>query len=107
MEDCLQRIHGLKKNLESQFNKNDRISLIDWDNDNISISRQTELLEINRSSLYYKPVAISSEEIIIKNRIDNIYTDYPFYGSRRIRHTKINNKSIYIFNNYQLYLYNI
>ena len=84
MEDYLLRILGLKKNLESQFNKNERISLIDWDNDNISISRQTELLEINRSSLYYKPVAISSEEIIIKNRIDNIYTDYPFYGSRRI-----------------------
>lgn len=84
MEDCLQRILGLKKNLESHFNKNERISLIDWDNDNISISRQTELLEINRSSLYYKPVGISSEEIIIKNRIDNIYTDYPFYGSRRI-----------------------
>jgi putative transposase len=42
------------------------------------------MLGINRSSLYYKPVQPSSEEVGIKHRIDEIYTKHPFYGSRRI-----------------------
>lgn len=45
---------------------------------------QTELLGLNRSSLYYKPVAPSEEDLALKRRIDEIYTQWPFYGSRRI-----------------------
>lgn len=45
---------------------------------------QAELLTLSRSSLYYQPVEPSAEEIAIKHRIDEIYTQYPFYGSRRI-----------------------
>jgi putative transposase len=48
------------------------------------VAEQTALLGLNRSSLYYQPVEPSAEEIAIKHRIDKIYTDYPFYGSRRI-----------------------
>jgi putative transposase len=39
---------------------------------------------VSRSSLYYQPRAPSAEEIALKHRIDEIYTQYPFYGSRRI-----------------------
>lgn len=46
---------------------------------------QAELLGLNRSGLYYVPQAPSSEELIIKRRIDEIYTAHPFYGSRKIR----------------------
>jgi len=42
------------------------------------------LLGISRSSLYYQPVGPSSKEIAIKHRIDELYTQYPFYGSRRM-----------------------
>ena len=45
---------------------------------------QAKLLGISRSSLYYRPVEISPEEIKLKHRIDVIYTDSPFYGSRKI-----------------------
>jgi putative transposase len=45
---------------------------------------QAELLSISRSSLYYLPRPPSSEEIKIKHRIDEIYTEYPHYGSRRM-----------------------
>lgn len=45
---------------------------------------QAELLGLSRSGLYYKPVPPSPEEIAIKHRIDEIYTEHPFYGSRRI-----------------------
>lgn len=39
---------------------------------------------MSRSSLYYRPVTVSAEEVAIKHRIDEIYTQYPFYGSRRV-----------------------
>lgn len=45
---------------------------------------QADLLGLSRSSLYYQPVPASSEEVQLKHRIDAIYTQYPFYGSRRI-----------------------
>lgn len=34
--------------------------------------------------MYYKPRTPSDEELALKARIDEIYTEYPFYGSRRI-----------------------
>ena len=45
---------------------------------------QADLLGLNRTSLYYTPVAPGAEEVALKHRIDELYTAYPFYGSRRI-----------------------
>ena len=39
---------------------------------------------MSRSSLYYRPVRPSALEVALKHRIDEIYTDLPFYGSRRM-----------------------
>ena len=50
----------------------------------LPIVTQAELLGGIRSSLYYQPVKPSLEEVAIKHRIDELYTEYPFYGSRRI-----------------------
>lgn len=38
----------------------------------------------NRTGLYYQPVQPSSGEVALKHRIDELYTESPFYGSRRI-----------------------
>lgn len=57
---------------------------MDKELENISVSRQTELLNISRSSVYYEPIA-DPEEIRIMNSIDEIFTKYPFYGHRRIK----------------------
>lgn len=51
---------------------------------NIALSRQADLLDISRSSFYYEPI-IDPEDIGIMNAIDEIFTEYPFYGHRRIR----------------------
>lgn len=51
---------------------------------NISMTRQAELIELNRSALYYKPVGLSSADLQILNQIDEIYTDNPEYGYRMI-----------------------
>jgi len=63
----------------------EKANLVDKDNQHVTICRQSELLDISRTSLYYKPVPVSQEDIYLMNLIDEIYTNYPFYGSRRIR----------------------
>ena len=73
---------GLKKN--STLSYQEKSALIDRGNTEINLTRQAELLEISRSSIYYQP-KINQQEIQIKNAIDQIYTGCPFYGSRKIR----------------------
>jgi putative transposase len=51
----------------------------------LSLKTQAELLSLSRSSLYYQAVPPSAEEVAIKHRIDEIYTRWPFYGSRKIK----------------------
>jgi len=58
--------------------------MVDCDNENISITRQAELLSLHRTSLYYKPVGVSDEELRLRRRIDEIYTERPVSGSRYI-----------------------
>lgn len=50
----------------------------------LTLKKQAELLGLSRASLYYQPVGPSAREIALKHRIDEIYTKYPMYGSRRI-----------------------
>lgn len=50
----------------------------------MSVSRQAELLGISRSSVYYLP-KVNAEEVTLTRVIDEIYTTYPFYGSRKIK----------------------
>lgn len=62
----------------------DIVSHIDRRETGISIVRQSELLGISRSNIYYRPVPIDPEVLDLMHRIDEIYTEYPFYGSRRM-----------------------
>ena len=62
----------------------ERVAAIEWDRPEIPVKTQAELLSLNRSSLYYKPAGVTTEEVALKRRIDEVYTEYPFYGSRRI-----------------------
>src|SRR5207244_11005898 len=50
----------------------------------LPVSTQTALLSLNRSSLYYQPRPPSAAEVALKHRIDELYTQWPFYGSRKI-----------------------
>lgn len=61
---------------------NEKLELVDRDN-NIPLKRQSELLGISRSSLYYKPIT-SERDMNLMNLIDVIYTDHPCYGKRRL-----------------------
>lgn len=75
---------GLKKRA-CELTREQRLALLDRsEGREIPIKTQALLLGLNRSGLYYKPVGPSEEELAIKRRIDEIYTDHPYYGSRRI-----------------------
>lgn len=59
--------------------------MVERENKGLPLSTQANLLSLSRSSLYFKPRSPSEKEIRIKHRIDEIYTQYPFYGARRMR----------------------
>jgi putative transposase len=59
--------------------------MIERENKPLSLATQAELLGLSRSSLYYQSRGPSEREVAIKHRIDEIYTQYPFYGARRIQ----------------------
>jgi len=59
--------------------------LVDREMSEISIRRQCQLLGLNRSNLYYESVGETEYQGVLLRRVDEIYTRYPFYGSRRIR----------------------
>ena len=42
------------------------------------------MLDLNRTSLYYQPCPPDPAEVALKHRIDELYTESPLYGSRRI-----------------------
>jgi putative transposase len=75
---------GSKKNLASTLLKDERYQLIETGHAELTLKEQAELLDLNRSGLYYQPVGPSAAEIAAKHRIDEIYTAHPYYGSRRI-----------------------
>jgi putative transposase len=60
--------------------------LIDMDNPQLSIKQQCELLGLNRSSYYARPTAITAYDQKILNRMDEIFTEHPYYGNRRMMH---------------------
>ena len=78
-----QNLSGLKKNLIF-LTIEQRKKLIEKDSQQITLKRQAELLDISRSGLYYQPKE-NQRNIAIMSLIDEIYTKYPFFGSRSVR----------------------
>jgi putative transposase len=75
----------LEGKLVSLVSSNKRKGLIDTKL-NLSLNKQCKLLHVNKSSLYYKakkPFS-SDKEIGLLDAINNIYSDFPSYGYRRI-----------------------
>jgi putative transposase len=63
---------------------NDLRPLVDRNHAELSIRRQCELLGVNRSSLFYKPMGESEENLQLMRLLDEQYTRTPFYGSRKM-----------------------
>lgn len=50
----------------------------------LSLGYQTELIGISRGSVYYQEQPVNTKTVVVMNKIDEVYTAYPFYGSRRL-----------------------
>ena len=48
-------------------------------------TRRCELLDVARSTAYYRPDPVSEEDLALMRLIDEIHLQRPFYGSRRTR----------------------
>ena len=63
----------------------EKIKLVEHDNTEFSIRERCELLQLNRSTLYYCPKPeLSQEDIMLMHKIDQIYTKRPMYGYPRM-----------------------
>jgi len=51
----------------------------------LSLTRQSRILKLSRSSLYYESVPISDQDLELMRLIDEIHLKHPFMGSRSIR----------------------
>jgi putative transposase len=53
-------------------------------NPTMAVSRQCELLDLSRSSFYYKPSGEDEYNLALMRMIDEEFTKHPFYGARRM-----------------------
>ena len=51
----------------------------------LSLTRQAQLLQLSRASLYYEPVAASQADLELMRRLDELHLEWPFLGSRMLR----------------------
>lgn len=63
--------------------------LVDSKLTDLSTARQCEMIELNRSTLYYEAKPIKDEDIKIMNRIDEIYTEISSTYGYRFMHKQL------------------
>lgn len=51
----------------------------------VSITRQAKLVGVSRGSVYYQPRPVSSEDLSLMRRIDELHLEHPFMGTRMLR----------------------
>lgn len=80
------KLPGSKKNLALSFKE--KCHCIEYGNENISIRKQCELLQLNRSMFYssQKPVTTKEDDCELMLLIDRLYTKRPCLGSRQLKH---------------------
>ena len=66
------------------MNRPERLALVDHDDPVLAVVAQCRLLKIARSTLYYRPVPVSADDLAVMRRIDELHLAWPFYGSRRM-----------------------
>ena len=60
----------MKKNLESNFQREERVSMVDFNNSDFSVSDQAQMPGLNRTSLYYRPHPSSKWDLQLNCLID-------------------------------------
>ena len=58
--------------------------MIDRKNE-LPVVRQCELLDLVRSTAYYRPLPVSEADLVLMRRIDELHLKWPFLGARKLR----------------------
>jgi putative transposase len=58
--------------------------MIDRDH-TLSITRQAQLLNISRGTVYYLPQPVSAADLVLMRKIDELHLEHPFMGARMLR----------------------
>jgi putative transposase len=53
--------------------------------DDLSITRQAELLGISRGAVYYLPRPVSPADLALMRKLDELHLEHPFMGARMLR----------------------
>ncbi len=73
----------------------DRRARLDRNHPRLSVRRQCGLMGLARSGVYRATLPPGEDELALMRRIDELYTECPFYGSRRIAfELKLNRKHV-------------
>jgi len=51
----------------------------------LPVTRQAQLLDLSRSSVYYVPRLVSNKDLKLMRLMDEMHLEYPFAGSRMLR----------------------
>ncbi len=80
------QVDWLKKNLKKFVVLTTRISLVHnlLTTKEIPASFGAKLLDINRTSIYYKGTPVSEEELVCKEIMDHLHTENPTWGARQM-----------------------
>jgi putative transposase len=62
----------------------DRRAKLDRDHPSLSVRRQCAMLGLARSGVYRLPRAANDDDLLLTRRIDELFTRWPFLGSRRM-----------------------
>lgn len=64
-----------------------RKTMVEREHPKLSLSAQCRILKISRSTFYYQPKPVDAETLALMKEIDQLFTKYPFFGSRQITAT--------------------
>ena len=80
------QVDWLKKNLKKFVDLTTRVNLVRnlLTTKELPASVGTSLLDINRTSIYYKGSPVSNDELACKEIIDHLHTDNPTWGARQM-----------------------
>jgi putative transposase len=62
----------------------ERRALVDRADPELSVVVQCRLLKVARSTRYYQAAPVDPDDLALMRRMDELYTKWPFYGSRRM-----------------------
>ena len=80
------QVDWLKKNLKKRLDLTTRVNLVQnlLKTKELPVKTGAALLDINRTSVYYKGTPISQEELDCKSIIDRLHTDNPAWRARQL-----------------------